>query len=53
MRVFCNRIHVPWLAPVVALAGGVFAAVNAGLWQASAFLPAIVAAAALEQRRAR
>ena len=53
MKAFCDRIHVPWLAPAVAIGGGMFAAVNAGLWQATAFLPAIIAAAALEQRRER
>ena len=53
MRVLCARVRAPWLGTAAALAGGTFAAVNASLWQAAAFLPVIVLAAALDERRSR
>jgi hypothetical protein len=53
MTKLCKRTSVPWLGTLVITAGATFAAINASLWEASAFLPALIVAAAIDHRRSR
>jgi hypothetical protein len=53
MRQLCKHTSVPWLGTVVIGAGATFAAVNTSLWEASAFLPALIVAALIDHRRSR
>jgi hypothetical protein len=53
MKTLCKHTNVPWLGTAVVAAAALFAAVNAGLWEASAFLPALIVVAAMDDRRRR
>ena len=53
MTHLCKRTSVPWLGTLVIMAGATFAAVNASLWEASAFLAALIVATVIDHRRSR
>jgi membrane protein implicated in regulation of membrane protease activity len=51
IKTLLKQMNAPWLGTAAITAGAVFAAVNASLWQAAAFLPAFIVVAALAQLR--
>jgi hypothetical protein len=53
MTQLCKRTSFPWLGTLVIAAGATFAAISASLWEASAFLPALIVAATIDHRRSR
>lgn len=53
MRTLCKRSNVPWLGTAVVAIAAALAAVNAGLWAASAFIPALIVVAAIDHSRRR
>ncbi len=53
VRSICKPLNRGWLGTAVVVSAAVFAAVHASLWEASAFLPALIAVWAVERRRDR